>query len=103
VLNQLNLDLVDEDEEVREATDRAYRERKGSEKTLAIVDEALAILRTIDPTPELKFNKFYVGLARNGEPDNLVVFRPNKDRLTVEPRLPRAQETRERLEPPAST
>ncbi len=98
VLNQLNLGLVDEDEEIREATDRTYWEKKGSKKTLAIVDEILSILHKIDPTLELKFNKFYVGLARRGEPDNFIVFRPKKDWLTVEPRLPRAQETQERLE-----
>ena len=46
----------------------------------------------------MKYNKFYIGLARNGQPSNFVVFRPKKDWIRVEPRLPRADETQAQLE-----
>jgi hypothetical protein len=98
VMNLLKLGLVDEDEEIREVTDRSYWEKRGSKKTVAMIDESLVLLHKLDPTLELKYNKFYVGLARHGEPDNFVVFRPKKDWLLLEPRLTRAQDTQDRLE-----
>ena len=98
VLDQVTLGLVDEDEEIQEVTDRSYWERRGSQKTVAMADELLAIVRTLDPTLELKYNKFYIGLARNGQPSNFVVFRPKKGFLRLEPRLKRSDETQERLE-----
>ncbi len=98
VLDQVTLGLVDEDEEVQEVTDRSYWERRGSQKTVAMADELLAIVRTLDATLELKYNKFYIGLARNGQPSNFVVFRPKKGFLRLEPRLKRSDETQERLE-----
>jgi len=89
---------VDEDEEVQEVTDRAYWEKRGSKNTLAMADELLEIIKKIDATLEMKYNKFYIGLARNGQPSNFVVFRPKKDWIRVEPRLPRADETQAQLE-----
>ena len=41
VVDQMPLGLVGEDEEVREATDRAYWEQRGTKKTVAIADELL--------------------------------------------------------------
>ena len=87
VLDQVKLGLVDDDEEVHEVTDRGYWENRGSKNTVAIADEVLEILQTLDPALELKFNKFYVGLARAGQPDNFVVLRPKKKDLRVEARV----------------
>ena len=98
VLDQMTLGLVDEDEEVQEVTDRSYWERRGSGKTLAMADELLGIVRTLDSDLELKFNKFYVGLAKNGQPCNFVVFRPQKSFLRIEARIKKSKETQERLE-----
>lgn len=98
VLDQVSLGLVDEDEEVHETTDRSYWEKRGSKKTVALADELLELVRKLDPTLELKYNKFYIGLARNGQPDNFVIFRPKKSWVSVEPRLKRSEETQERLE-----
>jgi len=98
VLDQVNLGLVEDDEEVHETTDRAYWEKRGSKKTVALADEMLELVRKLDPTLELKYNKFYIGLARNGQPDNFVIFRPKKNWVSVEPRLKRSEETQERLE-----
>ena len=98
VLDQVSLGLVDEDEEVHETTDRSYWEKRGSKKTVALTDELLELVRKLDPTLELKYNKFYIGLARNGQPDIFVIFRPKKNWVSVEPRLKRSEETHERLE-----
>lgn len=98
VLDQLNLGLVDDDEETHEVTDRSYWEARGSQKTVLLTDSLLQIVKTFDPELELKYNKFYVGLAKRGVTNNFVVFRPAKTFVRFEPRLERSEETQERLE-----
>lgn len=98
VLDQVQLGLVDEDEEVHEATDRAYWEARGSKATVAMADELLDIVKQLDPTLELKFNKFYIGLARQGQVDNFVQFRPQKTSIRVEPRLKKQDEIEQKIE-----
>ena len=98
VLDQLTLGLVEEDEEVAEVTDRAYWEKRGSGATVALVDDLLGILREFDPTLELKYNKFYIGLARNGQSDNYILFRAKKQFVRMELRLERNQELEDKIE-----
>ena len=98
VLDQVQLGLVDEDEEVHEATDRAYWEVRGSKATVAMADELLEVLKQLDPALELKFNKFYIGLARQGQADNFVIFRPQKNSIRVEPRLKKRDEIEQKIE-----
>jgi hypothetical protein len=98
VLDQVNLGFVDEDEEVQESTDRMYWEKKATKQTVAMADELLALVRQYDNSLELKFNKFYVGLARDGRPDNFVIFRPKVNWIAVEPRLKESDEIQNQLE-----
>jgi len=98
VLDQLSLGLVDEDEEVAEVTDRPYWENRASKKSVAIADEVLEIAKTFDPSLELKYNKFYIGLSKDGKPSNFVIFRPKKGFLRFEPRLKNTPQMKERLE-----
>jgi len=87
VLDQVRFGLVDEDEETHEVTDRAYWENRGCKDTVAMADELYDLVKTLDPHLELKYNKFYIGLAKDGQPNNFVVFRPQKNAIRVEPRL----------------
>jgi predicted transport protein len=98
VLDELPLGLVDEDEEIKEVTDRAYWEKHGTKATVGMADELLEIIKTFDKQLELKYNKFYIGLAKNGQPNNFAVFRPQKNSLRLEPRLKREDEMEEKLE-----
>jgi Domain of unknown function (DUF5655) len=98
VLSEMKLGLVGEDEEVQEVTDRAYWEKRGSKATLEITDSLLNMLKAIDPTLSLKYNKFYIGLAKNGQPSNFLVFRPKKDWVRLEPRLEKSDEIQAKLE-----
>ena len=98
VVDQLTLGLVEEDEAGQEPTDRSYWEARGSKKTVAMADQFLNIAKTHDPALELKYNKFYIGLAKDGNPCNFVVFRPKKGFIRFEPRLKNSPETQERLE-----
>ena len=63
-----------------------------------MVDELLEIIKAFDSNLELKYNKFYIGLAKDGKPSNFVIFRPKKNFLRLEPRLDRnVKEARKRL------
>jgi predicted transport protein len=98
VLDEMRLGLVDEDEEVQAVTDRSYWEARASKHTLAMADEMLEVVRALDPQLELKYNKFYIGLAKGGQPNNFVIFRPKKDWLRLEVRLDRSDETQAQLD-----
>jgi hypothetical protein len=87
VLDELRRGLVDEDEEVYEEADRHYWEARATKETVAMCDELLKVLRSFDPKLDLKYNKFYIGLAKGGHPNNFVIFRPTKSILRVEPWL----------------
>ncbi len=98
VVDQLTLGFTDEDEEAQEPTDRTYWENLGSKKTVIMADQLLEIAKEHDEDLELKYNKFYIGLAIKGLPNNFVVFRPKKGFIRFEPRLKNTTETQERLE-----
>ena len=98
VVDEMQLGPVDEDEEVQAVTNRAYWEARASKQTLTMTDEMLSIVRTLDPQLELKYNKFYIGLAKNGLPNNFVLFKPKKDWLRLEVRLERSDEMQKQLE-----
>ncbi|MDP8201248.1 MAG: hypothetical protein P9M11_03835 [Candidatus Tenebribacter burtonii] len=99
VLDEMNLGLVDEDEDISLETDRHYWENvKGTVKTVKIVDEALSIITSILPGYELKYNKFYIGLAQNGNTDNFIIFRAKKKFMRMEIRLERSDELEREIE-----
>jgi hypothetical protein len=98
VVDEVRLGLVDEDEEIAEVTDRAYWEKRATKQTLAMTDEMFEWVREIDPKLELKYNKFYIGLARDGRPHNFVTFRPKKDWIRIEIRTEPSDETQARLD-----
>jgi predicted transport protein len=93
VMDERSRGYIDEDEEAEAApADRAYWEKKGSKETLALADELLIVLREFDPRLELKFNKAYIGLSKDGQSYNFVTFKPKKNRLEFELQLPRSAE-----------
>lgn len=94
VLDELQLGLVDEDEEIQETTDRNYWIERGDEETVKMADSLLAVINEFTKEDlALKYNKFYIGLASNGHPNNFVVFRPRKTSLNIEIKLPYTEET----------
>jgi len=98
VLDEMPLGLVDEDEEIQEVADRAYWERLATKETVAMADALLEIIKTIDPSLGPKYNKFYIGLAENDQPNNFAVFRPQKNGLRLKVRLPRSEEIESSIE-----
>jgi len=90
--------LALEEEEIQETVDRSYWEKRGTKATVAIADEAFSIVKSIDEGLELKYNKFYIGLAKDGKPYNFVVFRPHKQYLRIEPKLQKSDEIEKKLD-----
>lgn len=97
VLDERKLGLDDEEEEVQEVTDRNYWIKRGTKETVNLVDELLGLIKTIDDKLDLKYNKFYIGLSKNDQPNNFVIFRPQKSFVKVEIRLPKSDEIEEKI------
>lgn len=98
VIDRIDLGLIEEEEQAQEV-DRSYWEKeKGTPSTVKMADEMLGIIKTFDSTLALKYNKFYIGLARNGQPDNFVIFRPKKNKLNVEIRMEQSEDITNELE-----
>ena len=88
VMDELSRGLIDEDEDAKAApTDRAYWEKRATKATVGLTDQMLEILRSFDPTLNLKYNKFYIGVEKDGQPYNFVTFRPKKNTLNFELKL----------------
>ena len=99
VLDELSRGLVDEDEDAEaEPTDRAYWEKRATKATVGLADKLLEILRGFDPTLNLKFNKFYIGLEKDGRAYNFVRFRPKKTRLGFQIKLPQSDDLDARID-----
>jgi hypothetical protein len=99
VLDEMNLGLVDDDENISEITDRNYWEtQKGTKKTVKIVDEALELITEVIPGYQLKYNKFYIGLAQNGRVDNFILFRAKKNFTRMEIRIDKSEELENEIE-----
>lgn len=98
VMDAVSLGMPEQDEEVQAVTDRDYWENRGTKETVGLVDEMLEMVKTFAPDLELKYNKFYIGLAKDGQPNNFVVFRAKKNSFRAEIRIPSSPEIDQQLE-----
>lgn len=74
----------DDEDDVEEAADRSYWEKRGSKSSLIAADSCLALLREIEPTINLSYRRQYIGLTVNGAVNNFVAFKAKKQFLRVE-------------------
>ena len=98
VLDEMPLGLVDEDEEIQEETNRDYWLKRGTETTVKMADQILEIINSFKPGYVLKYNKFYIGLAKDGQPNNFAILRPKKNFTRIELKLPKSPEIDEIIE-----
>lgn len=98
VLDELPLGLVDEDEATQELTDRTYWLKKGTKETVGMADQLLSMINSFKPGYELKYNKFYIGIAKEGQVNNFAVFVPKKNHMRLELKLSKADEVDEMIE-----
>lgn len=97
VLDELTAELDDEEEEM-ETTDRNYWISRGSEATVKMADSILEIINEFSSGYELKYNKFYIGLSKEGQANNFASFRPRKSTLNIEIKLPYSEEVQKIIE-----
>lgn len=99
VMDELSRGYIDEDEDAEAApTDRPYWEKRGSKATVGLADQLLTLLKDLDPSLELKYNKFYIGLSKDGQPYNFIQFRPRKNQIHFELKLPQSDELDAKIE-----
>jgi len=97
VVDLLQLGTVEEDEE-QEPTDRNYWENRSSKNIVSMADQFLLMAKEHDPGLELKYNKFYIGLAKDGMANNFLSFRPKKGFIRLEVKIKENDETQEKLD-----
>ncbi len=78
VMDRNDRGLVGEDEEIRETTDRAYWEQRATKDSMALTDALLERARQLDPKLSLKYNKYYIGMSRDGDFFNFFSVAPKK-------------------------
>ena len=81
VLDQMTLGFDEDDD--KEVVDRSYWEKRGTKTTVTMADQLLDLIHSFDSAFELKYNKFYVGLAKDRRPINFAIFRPTKKFLIL--------------------
>jgi len=88
VVDALALGMPDEDEEAQAVTDRNFWEtQRGTKETVALADDMLELIKTFAPEMEFKYNKFYIGLAKDGQSNLFALFKPKKGSFRAEIRL----------------
>src|SRR5262249_50535704 len=93
VMDELSRGLVDEDEDAEAApTDRGYWEKRATKATVQLADDLLEVAQEIDPSLDLKYNKFYIGLSKDGQPFNFALFRPLKNSTNLWIYLPQSDD-----------
>jgi hypothetical protein len=90
VLDVLTLGTEEEDD--REVVDRKYWESKGTKESLKLADMLLALVEQVAPGYALKYNKHYIGLAKQGLSQNFVSMIPRKKAILLNVKLDQADE-----------
>ncbi len=98
VLDQVRLGLIEEEDTKETIVDRPYWEKRASKNTLEMADQFIARLVALDNKLAPKYNKFYIGLTREGRANNFVSFKPKKEWLWVGIRLDKSDEVNQQLE-----
>jgi hypothetical protein len=99
VMDELTRGLIDEDEDAEAApTDRAYWESKATKATVAIADQLLDIVHEFDPSLAFKYNKFYIGLSKEGRADNFVTSRPQKSGMVLRVKLKQSDDIQNKID-----
>ena len=98
VMDERSLGLVDEDEDISVVTDRAYWEKNAPKHIMAMLDQLLEMVHEIDPGFSFKYNKFYIGMAKDGVTNNFIWCEPRKSNLQLNVRLPKEEKLSTQLD-----
>lgn len=90
----------EDDNNAASATDRAYWTKKSTPKSVEFADKVLELIQvsTQDPTLELKYNKYYIGLAHSGVANNFVTMKPRKSGMSIQFKIQRTDDLTKAIE-----
>ena len=87
-----------EDEETNaEPTDRNYWENRSTKKMMSAVDALLDIVHEVAPEYKLNYNKYYIGLSKDGISNNFVHFKPKKQWVGFLAKMPQTEDLNNEL------
>jgi len=81
VIDRVNLGTDEED--AYEVVDRDYWENRSTKKAMKDVDAIFSDLNKYTSGYEMKYNKFYIGLAKDGVAKNFIMFNPKKSYIYI--------------------
>ena len=90
--------LGTDEEDQGEPTNRDYWEKRSAPATMKLVDRIHSMVQQQDSGVELKYNKFYIGLAKNGVANNYVSMVPQKKKANVRFRISRSAEVTDMID-----
>lgn len=90
----------EDDNNAASATDRAYWTKKSTPKSVEFADKVLELIQvsTQDPTVELKYNKYNIGLAHSGVANNFVTMKPRKSGMSIQFKIQRTDDLTKAIE-----
>lgn len=91
VLDENKFDLHEEDS-ASEPTDRTYWEKKATKESLLLTDKIMEALSDLTNEYSLKYNKHYIGLAKNNIANNFINFVPRRTAVILSIKLEQTEE-----------
>ena len=90
--------LGTDEDDVGVPTDRNYWEKRSTSQVMKLVDEIHSVIQRQDSGVALKYNKHYIGLAKDGVANNYVSMRPRKKNVLVHLRIQQSDEVTDLIE-----
>ena len=84
--------LGTDEEDKPEPADRSHWAKRSTPEVMKVVDQIHKLVEQQDPGVELKYNKHYIGLVKNGSVNNYVSIVPRKKKVNVHFRIRRLDE-----------
>jgi len=97
VLDELSLGTIEEDQDAS-PTDRNYWQNKCGKEMLTLCDNIKEDINQFAPGFELKYNKFYIGISKEGIPKNFVSMTPRKTNVLLNLRIEQNEDTSNQLQ-----
>ena len=92
----LDLLVLGTDEEERvELADAGYWEGRSTPGMMKLTRHLHRMIQEQDEGVTLKYNKQYIGLVKNDAPNNYIIMKPRKKKVSFQPRIPRSDEITE--------
>lgn len=97
VLDENKFDLHEEDS-ASEPSDKGYWEKKATKDSLVLTEKIMASLGDITAEYSLKYNKHYIGMAKNNIANNFISLVPRKSAVLLHIKLEKTDEIDELID-----